>query len=1134
MRFGARQVLVGIVASALLAAAASPARAACDGNTAGVSVCSGSDAAISKTATGNLDVQFNNQTVTTGGVTISGGAGSFNVDLNVTSASGPNPITNNTGAGSAIDISSTGGNVAVTTIAGAPVTSNGNNGIFASTTTGAITINTGAVTTNSTGMGINATTAGGGISITTNGVVQSTGGNGINTLVTGGSGNTAITFNADVLYGSSTAVGIQAVSSSTGSMTISGSGNITKAGAGTGGAIILTNTAATTSGNLTINTSGNFDNFIAASVTQAGNNANISVTHTGTLSSVNVDALTATTAGGGNISITTTNLVQTSGALETIRASTTTGAITINTGAVTTNSTGMGINATTTGGGISITNNGTVTSTGGIAINAAVNGGSGGIAITTNAAVNSQNGGIDAVVAHITGGGTGNIIVNVNAAVTATGNAINLLGGITNTVTNNSTISGALDGIFADHVNVTNAGQITGTTGILTTLGGSIVFDTGTITGTGGTAVQFGAPGNTFTLGPGFTVNGLVRAFAGDAFQLGGTGTASFDASLIGPAAQYRGFTIFNKVSDSTWTLTGSNALVLPWTVQQGTLNVTGSLPNSPFTVQNGTLSVDGTVGAVTMNGGVLNGIGTLGGLTVNGGIVAPGHSIGTLNVNGNVSFGAGSTYQVEANAAGQSDKIAGTGTATLTGGTVQALAAPGAYSASTTYTILTANGGRTGTFTNVTSSLPFLIPSLSYDANDVFLTLTRNATFLQSQGSTRNQVAVGSALDRFPTNNSLFLSVAALNGTAAIRQAFDALSGEVHADLQNSLIDDSRYVRQSVLGRLRQAPYEGAADATSALGYSGLAFAYRGDSPDALAYADPKSPKVPFPVKAPIAAPLAAPTTTFWATGYGAWGRTDSDGNAASLRRDLAGFLVGADRRVDNWWAGLAAGYSHDWIRVPDRASSAEVDSGHVAGYVGAAFGALNLRGGAAYAFHNIDTSRSIVFPGFSDTARASYHGGTAQAFGEIGYAVATGAVAWEPFGGLAWVHLNTQSFAEAGGAAALNGGGSDRGVGYSTLGLRVATVYALANGARLVPRITAAWQHTIGNVTPDIGLTFQSVAAPFAITGVPLARDGALVEAGADLRINPWTSFGLYYNGFLAGDARDHAVRGKFSMAF
>ena len=57
----------------------------------------------------------------------------------------------------------------------------------------------------------------------------------------------------------------------------------------------------------------------------------------------------------------------------------------------------------------------------------------------------------------------------------------------------------------------------------------------------------------------------------------------------------------------------------------------------------------------------------------------------------------------------------------------MQALPALGAYGPSTTYTILTANGGRTGTFASATSSLPFLIPSLSYDANDVFLTLTRN-----------------------------------------------------------------------------------------------------------------------------------------------------------------------------------------------------------------------------------------------------------------------------------------------------------------------------------------------------------------------------------------------------------------------
>ena len=825
-----------------------------------------------------------------------------------------------------------------------------------------------------------------------------------------------------------------------------------------------------------------------------------------------------------------------------IGAGTATGDITITSGSI--SSRFQGIDARITGGsggGIMITANGAITSSTDVGINTVVTG-SGNTAITLNGNVSGLNG----VVATA---GSGNIAVTNAATVSGSSIGVQLIGGTTKT----------LD----------NFGTITGATGISMTTGSSSVFNVGTITGTGGTAVQFAGGGNTLTLAPTSVINGSVLGLGADTFQLGGSGTGSFDASLIGPAQQYRGFNTFNKISDSSWTLTGTNALALPWTVQQGILNVAGSLPNSPFTLQNGTLfvsgtigaatvnsgsfsvlsgglagpvtmtngtsSIDGTVGPLTMSGGLLNGIGTLGGLTVNGGIVAPGHSIGTLNVNGPVSFAAGSVYQVEANAAGQSDKILATGAATLTGGTVQALPAPGAYGPSTVYTILTANGGRTGAFANATSSLPFLIPSLSYDANNVFLTLARNATFLQSQGGTGNQAAVGGALDTFPTSNPLFLNLVALNGTPALRQALDALSGEVHADLQNSLIDDSRYVRQGVLGRLRQAPFEGTTGPMAALGFAGPALAYQSDASEALAYTDPKSPRSPIHVKAPIAPPVAPALTTFWATGYGAWGHTDGDGNAATLKRDIGGFLVGADRKLgDNWWAGLAAGYSHSRIRVADRASSADVDTGHIAGYTGASFGAINLRGGAAYALHDIDTSRSIIFPGFSDTARVSYHGGTAQAFGEIGYGLATGPIAWEPFGGLAWVHLNTSSFAEVGGPAALNGSGTDRDIGYSTLGLRAATVYALDKGMTLAPRVTAAWQHAFGNVTPGIGLTFQSVIAPFAITGVPLARDGALVEAGADLRINPRTTLGIYYNGYLATRTQDHAVRGKFSVAF
>src|SRR5260370_31012826 len=99
-------------------------------------------------------------------------------------------------------------------------------------------------------------------------------------------------------------------------MSVSGSGNINVT-AGAAAAIFLQNVAATTSGDLTINTSGNFNRFITAQITGGNNNANLSVTHTGTLSTPGGTALLAATSGGGNVSVTTTQLIS-SGALRIV------------------------------------------------------------------------------------------------------------------------------------------------------------------------------------------------------------------------------------------------------------------------------------------------------------------------------------------------------------------------------------------------------------------------------------------------------------------------------------------------------------------------------------------------------------------------------------------------------------------------------------------------------------------------------------------------------------------------------------------------------------------------------------------------------------------------------------------------
>ncbi|MCJ2072449.1 autotransporter domain-containing protein, partial [Methylobacterium sp. J-030] len=126
--------------------------------------------------------------------------------------------------------------------------------------------------------------------------------------------------------------------------------------------------------------------------------------------------------------------------------------------------------------------------------------------------------------------------------------------------------------------------------------------------------------------------------------------------------------------------------------------------------------------------GGVLGGARTLGGVSArSGGTVSPGNSCGTLTVTGHAAFAAGSTYRGEANAACKAERITAAVQAVLAGGTVQVLAASGAYGPRTTYTILSAAGGVSGQFASVTSNLAFLSPGLRYLPNDVDLTLTRN-----------------------------------------------------------------------------------------------------------------------------------------------------------------------------------------------------------------------------------------------------------------------------------------------------------------------------------------------------------------------------------------------------------------------
>ncbi|TPM26815.1 autotransporter outer membrane beta-barrel domain-containing protein, partial [Mesorhizobium sp. B2-2-2] len=512
--------------------------------------------------------------------------------------------------------------------------------------------------------------------------------------------------------------------------------------------------------------------------------------------------------------------------------------------------------------------------------------------------------------------------------------------------------------------------------------------------------------------------------------------------------------------------------------------------------------------GAVdVLTGALLGGHGTLGSVTLgSGATIAPGNSIGTINVAGDITFAAGSTYEVEVDPAGtDSDLIHATGQATLNGASVAHIGLGGTYKPSSLYTILTADGGLTGTFGDVTSDFAFLNPALSYDADSVNLRLVRNDVDFCMAGMTANECATGTGAESVGSGNAIYDAIAGLSASQA-GNAFDQLSGEVHASVKSVLIDDSHFVRDAATDRIRSAFAAVGSEITPVLAY--------GEDGNRLAAAD-------------------TPGTAAWGRAFGAWTDLDGDGNAAALSASTGGFLTGIDAGLgDNWRAGVMGGYSHTSFDVGGRASSGDSTNWHLGLYGGGQWGALGVRAGAAYTWHDIETARSVAFPGFADSLSGDYSAGTAQVFGEVAYDIKAGAIGLEPFANLAYVNLHTDGFTEKGGAAALTSASSDTDVTFTTLGLRASTSLTLGT-VEATARGMLGWLHAYGDTAPLSSFGFAGSDA-FSIAGIPIAKDAAFVEAGLDLNLSPNTTLGIAYQGQFAGGANQNGFNATFKVQF
>jgi autotransporter-associated beta strand protein len=543
------------------------------------------------------------------------------------------------------------------------------------------------------------------------------------------------------------------------------------------------------------------------------------------------------------------------------------------------------------------------------------------------------------------------------------------------------------------------------------------------------------------------------------------------------------------KVGTGTLTLSGINTYTGGTTINAGTLAVNGSLASGVIANINGTLS----------------GVGTINGPVIVSGTIAPGNGpiIGTLNVNGTYTQNAGSTYQVKVGS--QSDLINITGNANIKGGTVAAQAVAGV--APKTYTIVTATGGVTGTYSGLTltPNFAFVTPSLSYDPNNVFLTLR---TSFGGGGGTRNEMDVGKVLDQISGSAKGDLGTVVSDLANLDRQhgllAEDAISGQPWADFGTMNTNNAAMFMNALAQQMANARGAASAGQRQALAQACEIAACDGTGP------------------------LSA-----WASALGGLGSVLGDGNAATLTYNFAGAAVGVDYRFDpRFLVGIGVGYTHGWEWVNSFPGQGYTDSVSVAAYGSFTQSGFYVDALAGYAYYNNQVHRQIVIPGL-DERTATGSTGANQFLGQIegGYKIdvyAPAAATITPFGRFQISSVTQNGFSESGAQSLdLNVFQQTTNSQRTTIGADLAGAIGIGDDRKLNLDFRLGWMHEFADTSRPITAAFAGGPGnAFTVFAAPPGRNSAVLGLSAMANIAAATQLYLRYDGEIATGTDNHAI--------
>ena len=442
-----------------------------------------------------------------------------------------------------------------------------------------------------------------------------------------------------------------------------------------------------------------------------------------------------------------------------------------------------------------------------------------------------------------------------------------------------------------------------------------------------------------------------------------------------------------------------------------------------------------------------------------------------------------------------------------------------GVYAARTKYTLLNATGGVSGAYASVSSLLPFLQPSLSYDANNVYLTLQIGGF---ARGAlTPNQAAVGAVLDAtaatatgdYATVVGALASLSAQQGQAMM----NAISGQNYSGFSSSMVQGIQ---------LFLSNFAGQAGGGGSLG---------GSSRVALAEA------------CDVACDSAPPAL------WGAWGGalggigTISNGgsnggsNSGALTYNVSGFAGGLDRLVaPGLRIGATVGYqnANQWVGgFSGTGNSSSFQAGLYANY---SDGPLYADGVAGYAYSANQMWRSIAIPGLAPRTAYGLTGAN-QVYGQVetGYRVDIGGLAEAfvtPFVRLQ-AYTGTQNAFTETGAGSLNLSVAQQTTNSlrTVLGAQLGGAMDLGWRDRLALKARLGWSHEYADTARPVTASFAGApVAPFTTYGVAPQRDGVVLGLAATTAVAEAMNVYVRYEGEVSGQDNAHAFTAGVRMTW